>query len=453
MSRLQPQHTTPLDDAPATAAAAAMAIACRLDALQPPAGRAFLRLEVRLEHADAMAWLRSAPAGSRRYFRDRQGRLELAGIGIAAADELGAHAAWAQHDAPGATGTAAAWFVAMPFDRARTRDPAWASFGTGACVLPEVELRRCGDAATLAVHVTGSTDRAALRASLEALARPADACVIEPALVRQDDPGDEERWMRAVESALGRIRSGEFRKLVLARRRRYRASAALEPVGILARLGARESRGFRFLVEAAPGRAFLGVTPERLVSRTGGNARSEAVAGTRPRGVDAAADRLLGESLQASTKDRAEHELVVERVRDALAACASTVRTDAQPRLLRLAYVQHLQTRVHAALRAGVGDVDLVAALHPTPAVAGSPVAAATEALRALEPFDRGLYAGPVGVVSRDGAEIAVAIRSALVEGDVLTAFAGAGIVDGSDAAEEWRETGHKLLAFEGLAR
>ncbi|MFM9170856.1 MAG: chorismate-binding protein [Phycisphaerales bacterium] len=74
---------------------------------------------------------------------------------------------------------------------------------------------------------------------------------------------------------------------MLARRRRYRASAALEPVGILARLGARESRGFRFLVEVAPGRAFLGVTPERLVSRAGGNARSEAVAGTRPRGVDA----------------------------------------------------------------------------------------------------------------------------------------------------------------------
>lgn len=444
---------TPLDDAPATAAAAAMAIAGRLDALRPPTGREYLRSEARVEQADAMAWLRSAPPGARRYFRDRQGRLELAGIGIAAAEALGMHADWTQHDAPGASGTASAWFVAMPFDRARARDASWACFGDGDCVLPEIELRCGGDGATLAVNVTASTDRAALRTTLEALARPAGACVIEPALVREDDPGDEERWMRAVESALARIRSGEFRKLVLARRRRYRASAPLEPVGVLARLGARESRGFRFMVEAAPGRAFLGVTPERLVSRTGSNARSEAVAGTRPRGVDAAADRLLGESLQASTKDRAEHELVVERVRDALAAWASTVRTDAQPRLLRLAYVQHLQTRVHAALRAGVGDVDLVAALHPTPAVAGSPVAAATEALRALEPFDRGLYAGPVGVVSRDGAEIAVAIRSALIEGDVLTAFAGAGIVDGSDPAEEWRETGHKLLAFEGLAR
>ena len=122
MSRLQPQHMTPLDDAPATAAAAAMAIAGRLDALRPPTGREYLRSEARVEQADAMAWLRSAPPGARRYFRDRQGRLELAGIGIAAAEALGMHADWTQHDAPGASGTASAWFVAMPFDRARARD-------------------------------------------------------------------------------------------------------------------------------------------------------------------------------------------------------------------------------------------------------------------------------------------------------------------------------------------
>ena len=200
------------------------------------------------------------------------------------------------------------------------------------------------------------------------------------------------------------------------------------------------------------GRAFVGVTPERLVSRTGTAARSEAVAGTRPRGVDAVADRLLGESLLASAKDRTEHDLVVERVRDALACHAESVRTDAEPRLLRLAYVQHLLTRVHADLRTGTGDMDLVDALHPTPAVAGAPVTRAIDALRELETFDRGLYAGPLGVVSADGAEVAVAIRSALVEGDRLTAFAGAGIVEGSDPAEEWRETGHKLLAFERLA-
>jgi menaquinone-specific isochorismate synthase len=276
--------------------------------------------------------------------------------------------------------------------------------------------------------------------------------VIEPALVRDSDGGGETEWTSAVRGGLERIRSGALRKVVLARTRRYHASGALDPVGVLARLSARESRGFRFLIEAGAGRAFLGVTPERLVSRSGRTARSEAVAGTRPRGVDGVADRLLGESLLASAKDRREHEFVVERVRETLASCAASLRLDPEPRLLRLAYVQHLATRVVAELRAGTSDADLVRLLHPTPAVAGAPVVEAIHALREFEPFDRGLYAGPVGVASRDGAEIAVAIRSARIEGDALTAFAGAGIVEGSDPAEEWRETGHKLLAFERLA-
>ena len=449
MARLGTQRQTPLDDAPSTAAAAAAALASRIDGMPAPSAGTFIRLEAGVQEFDAVRWLRGAPAGSRRYFRDRSGKVEIAGVGIAAQEALGAHARWTQAAGPS---TAGAWFLAMPFDPARPRDREWAGFDAGACVLPEIELRRAGDAAALAVNVTAATDRGALRSRLAKLATTADACVIEPALVRTDDPADESTWIQAVESALGRIRAGEMRKLVLARRRRYRASAALDPVSVLARLGARESRGFRFLVEAAPGRAFVGVTPERLVSRSGRTARSEAVAGTRPRGVDSVADRLLGESLLASPKDRNEHELVVERVRDAMAACASTLRTDAEPRLLRLAYVQHLRTRVNAELRAGIGDAELVRALHPTPAVAGAPVGPAIEALRALEPFDRGLYAGPVGVLSGEGCEVAVAIRSALIDGDLLTAFAGAGIVDGSDPAEEWRETGHKLLAFEGLA-
>jgi menaquinone-specific isochorismate synthase len=358
----------------------------------------------------------------------------------------------AQVSAGAGDARAAAWFVALPFDAGRPRDAAWVPYAGLGCVLPAIELRREQEATTLAVHVTSDSDRAQLLADLEALASPRDACVIEPALVRESDGGGEAEWTHAVKSGLERIRAGALRKVVLARTRRYVASGALDPVAVLARLSAREARGFRYLVEAGAGRAFLGVTPERLVSRSGRTARSEAVAGTRPRGVDGVADRLLGESLLASAKDRREHEFVVERVREALASCASSLRLDPEPRLLRLAYVQHLATRVVAELRAGTSDADLVRLLHPTPAVAGAPVADAIAALREFEPFDRGLYAGPVGVASRDGAEIAVAIRSARIEGDTLTAFAGAGIVEGSDPAEEWRETGHKLLAFERLA-
>jgi len=443
------------DDVPGSLARQVRELAERVRGIGAVRAGSFVRLETvvapGVETPDFLAWLRRAPAGTRRYFRDRSTKLEFASVGVAISAEFGRHAALEQVDA-GSGARAAAWFVALPFDPARQRDPSWAAFADVGCTLPAIELRREQATTTLAVHVAPDTDRARLIADLEALAAQPDTCVIEPALVRESDGGGESEWVRAVEGGLERIRSGSLRKIVLARTRRYAASGALDPVAVLGRLAARELRGFRFLIEAGPGRAFLGVTPERLVSRSGRVARSEAVAGTRPRGVDGVADRLLGESLIASAKDRREHELVIDRVRDALAGCAASLRIDPEPRLLRLAYVQHLATRIVAELRPGTSDADLVRILHPTPAVAGAPVADAVRALREFEPFDRGLYAGPIGVASRDGAEIAVAIRSARIDGDALTAYAGAGIVEGSDPREEWRETGHKLLAFERLA-
>ncbi len=435
----------------------------RLDAGPDPAPGAFVRVEASLAAStiDLLEWLRGAPAGARRYFRDRSGRVEVAGVGVAAVSALGAHESWRQEGG----GAPAVWFLGQCFDPDRPRDEGWAPFASSPCVLPTIEFRRLGasrdepsaeEPFVLAVHHPHGMSRSQVHAEVDALlgalAAASSVCAIEPALVREADGVDEAAWTEAVEASLARIRAGALRKIVLARPRRYLASSALDPVGVLARVAAREARGFRFLVEAGEGRAFLGVTPERLFSRHGRVARSEAVAGTRPRGVDGVADRLLGESLLASAKDRREQQFVVERVREAFASCATSLRIDPEPRLLRLAYVQHLSTRLVADLRTGVGDLDLVRALHPTPAVAGAPVEDAVALLRELEPFDRGLYAGPVGVVSRDGAEVAVAIRSARVEGDALVAFAGAGIVEGSDPSEEWRETGHKLLAFERLA-
>lgn len=450
------QRRIPNDDAPRSVARASRDLAARLVAFaaaEPaPGPRSFVRLETPVDPCDILSWLRGVAAGDRRYFRDRSAKFELACVGIAASGDFGQHASWSQRSPQADTASASAWFVALPFDAARARDAAWAPFAASACVLPEVELRREGERHVLAVNWAHGGDARALADRLAQVGDAPETCFVEPALVREPDAGGEAEWTRAVRGALAHIAEGSMRKIVLARTRRYSASAPIDPVALLSRLASRESRGFRFLVEAAPGRAFLGVTPERLVSRSGRVARSEAVAGTRPRGVDGVADRLLGESLLASAKDRREHELVVERVRDALSAHSSSLRVDGEPRLLRLAYVQHLATRVLADLRSNTSDVELVRALHPTPAVAGAPVDRAVHALRAFEPFDRGLYAGPVGVVSRDGAELAVAIRSARVEGDRLTAFAGAGIVEGSDPAEEWRETGHKLLAFERLA-
>ena len=416
----------------------------------------FMRMEVAIEchgeQCDFLNWLRCAPSGERRYFRDRSAKFEIAGVGKCLASKFGEHEKFDQHVGDSDIASQSVWFVALPFDANCALDSAWDPYRNSGCVLPEIELRRDGQAHTLAVNVSQHTSFDALKQRLQALAEPVKKCSIEPALVREVDDFGETKWTQVVQSGLQRIRSGSLRKIVLARARTYAASGPLDPVAVLARLCAFESSGFRFLIEAGQGKAFLGVTPERLLSRNGRLVRSEAIAGTRPRGVDEVADRLLGESLLASEKDRREHEFVVERLREVLSGLSVSLRVDAEPRILRQAYVQHLATRVQAEIRADFSDADLVALLHPTPAVSGAPVPCAIKALGELETIGRGLYAGPVGIVSRDKAEIAVAIRCARIDGATLKAYAGAGIVEGSIAADEWRETVHKLLAFERLA-
>jgi len=420
------------------------------------AANTFTRLEVSIESADFpcdfLNWLRCAPSGERRYFRNRSAKFEIAGVGKCLACKFGEHEKFDQHVGDSDIASQSVWFVALPFDANCALDSAWDPYRNSGCVLPEIELRRDGQAHTLAVNVSQHTSFDALKQRLQALAEPVKKCSIEPALVREVDDFGETKWTQVVQSGLQRIRSGSLRKIVLARARTYAASGPLDSVAVLARLCAFESSGFRFLMEAGQGKAFLGVTPERLLSRNGRLVRSEAIAGTRPRGVDEVADRLLGESLLASEKDRREHEFVVERLREVLSGLSVSLRVDAEPRILRQAYVQHLATRVQAEIRADFSDADLVALLHPTPAVSGAPVPCAIKALGELETIGRGLYAGPVGIVSRDKAEIAVAIRCARIDGATLKAYAGAGIVEGSIAADEWRETVHKLLAFERLA-
>ncbi len=427
---------------------AARALLHALASAAPRGDGEFIRIEQEVEHLDVFRTLAAMPAGTRRYFRTRTGSFEVAGLGCASSV--------AARSLMQVGGSAeAVIFTADAFDPSRARDKVWAPFTQHSTMLPAVELRRTehGDRVrgVLAVHLV---DLDEARGWLELLAQEVrPKCCVDHALTRVPDDISEGAWTRAVRAGLEEIRTGKLRKIVLGRTARYVGSSEIDPMLVLHRLGHKEPRSYRYLIEAQAGRAFVGVSPERLFSRVGRTLKSEALAGTRPRGIDAVADQLMGQALLSSAKDRREHQFVVDRIRDALEPFSETLRFDDEPRLLRLGYVQHLRTRIAVELQEGVSDESLLKALHPTPAVSGSPVVEAVDAIRVLEPFDRGLFAGPIGVRTAHASEFAVGIRSALVDGDSLTAFAGAGIVDGSDAADEWRETAHKLLAFERLSR
>jgi menaquinone-specific isochorismate synthase len=215
---------------------------------------------------------------------------------------------------------------------------------------------------------------------------------------------------------------------------------------VLRRLQERQPGCFHFLIEPRPGSALVGASPERLVAVDGPHVRSMALAGSAPRSADPSEDAELGTRLLASDKDLAEHRVVVDEIRAALAP--ARVEAPDRPSLRRLATLQHLETPLSVRL-SGQGDVIALAErLHPTPALGGSPRAAAAELIAALEDAPRGWYGGAVGWTDGYGnGDLCVAIRSVLINGREVTAFAGAGIVADSDPAAEVDEIELKLAA------
>ena len=253
---------------------------------------------------------------------------------------------------------------------------------------------------------------------------------------------DREEWTAAVEEAVTRIASGPLVKVVLARQVEVVVDGVIDRHAVLDRLRRADPASFTYAVGE-----FVGASPELLVRRRGTRVTSRPMAGTATRGATAADDEALVAALASSPKEVEEHELVVRAVLEALEPMCRELVAAARPDAVRLATVTHLATTVAGHLvEPSPSALALAGALHPTPAVAGLPVAHALEAIAELERFDRGTYAGPVGWVdSRGDGDWAVALRCARLDGNRARLTAGAGIMAGSDPDAEWDETEAKL--------
>jgi len=249
-------------------------------------------------------------------------------------------------------------------------------------------------------------------------------------------------WHRLVSSATQRIRSGELDKVVLARARRLQTERPIDAADILARLSGRYPNCYRFLFEPLAGHAFYGATPELLAERSGSTLRTVALAGSIGRGATPAEDQQLGQQLLDTPKERSEHNYVVEAIRESLAPLVTNLQVAPQPGLCRLGNIQHIQTPITGQLAAGGNLLQVVEALHPTPALGGRPRRVALQLLNQAEPTPRGWYGAPVGWLDGQGdGMFAVAIRSAVTVKTQSMLFAGAGIVAASEPDREWRET------------
>ncbi len=418
-----------------------------------------IRIEIPIETTRARAWLHAQRHAVKTYWSDRENAFEMAGVGVAdcvsgtdAADysdllgRLRENLSCAHPDLR--------YYGGIRFDTARASNAQWRPFGAYRFVIPRFELLNAGGASYFicnAFRRSGVADREELDAIEKGLADIVfpDAPSFPPlplVVLREDRPG-REAWLRLVEKALGSFVRGGLEKVVLARESLLELSEPAAPMALLEEAtGAGNAYQFCFQPEA--GLAFFGASPERLFKRVAGFVQSEALAGTRPRGASAEADEVLADVLLHDEKELREHNYVRRCIHAAFEKLCKDVREDRDVSLARLHECQHLLCRFEGILKEGITDADLLAELHPTPAVGGYPSAEALAWIRATEPFERGGYAGPTGWVGFDSCDFAVAIRSGLASGTTLSLFAGCGLVPGSDPEREWDETENKMGTF-----
>lgn len=421
-----------------------------------------LSVTVPVEPVEPLRWLRAQPQTTKAYWAGRCGQTAVAAVGRA--DTVARRSGPVEYDGlenqlraklETADDPSVRYYGGIRFDADQSparSETAWTKFGTSWFVLPRFELRQTEEATTITCNLVLPCDgkrRTEIQAAIDRMVWPLpDRPRMLSQPVRRFDAPDQEAWMQTIEWALESIEQGEVEKVVFARRSVFDFVEALDPLLMLRHLQAATPGCFHFGLQPAGGTAFLGASPERLFRQEGRAMWSEAVAGTRSRGVSEQADAALRDELLESEKERREHAFVQEAIQQGLDSLCAEVEIDEPTSEMKLARGRHLRSRFKGWLGDGVTSIDVLRALHPTPAVGGVPTEAALRAIRQREPFDRGWYAGPVGWIGPDAAEFAVALRCGLVHGDQLALYSGAGIVEGSMPRQEWEEIEQKISDF-----
>ena len=353
-----------------------------------------------------------------------RGRVGLAGVGVArrvpVAEADAVLAAMVRDDEVGLPGCGPVAFGALPFDRG-----AWSD---AELVIPAVVWGRAEDGTRWRTSIGTGDDAVSVdTAGPPAATGEPSRFTVEPTLSPDD-------WCELLSAATKAITDGVFEKVVLAREVVVQADAPISVAGVLARLRLGYPSCFVAHVDG-----YVAASPELLVSRAGDIVRAHPMAGTTSRGGDPAADARLAAGLLASPSYRHEHQITIDMVHDTLLGWCSYVDYEAEPSVVAVANVQHLATLVEGRLSQPAPSVlELVRALHPTPAVCGRPRDAAEGYIAAHEGFDRRRYAGTFGWVDGAGnGQWAVGVRCAELDGATARVYAGNGIVADSDPAAE----------------
>ena len=414
-----------------------------------------LRASTPVEGIDLLDWLNGQTSATRIFWSRRDQPLRIAAVG--AVQHLVTNAMIGLDSIRNILADAdeeIRCFGGMRFDPAQLAEAIWQPFAKYHFVVPRFEWLQDADQQRLAINfkMTPGEDPVQLFEScvrdIERLNEVKPLVEDELRVVERSESPTLAQWQAMIAEALAAIRRQELEKIVLASRTSLTFNAPVNPLLLLKYILKKNGRTFHFAFQFQPENAFIGMSPECLFVRENGTIMTEAIASTRRRGATPEEDDRLATEMATSDKDLREHRLVKKMIVERLAPLCREVTETSSESLLRLTHVQHLLSEFRGKLKVNVFNEQILAALHPTPAVGGWPQKEAVERIAQLEPFDRGWYAAPVGWISRDQAEFAVAIRSAVILRERMHVYAGSGIVDGSDALVEWEENRNKARNF-----
>jgi menaquinone-specific isochorismate synthase len=350
-------------------------------------------------------------------------------------------------------------FGGLAFRDDFTPDNTWCVFSPAHFVLPHYQLTKVGDGSWLTINALLPPEenpddsmpqlREALAARYALLKQMAEEPVEpkrKPAPVQVNYPMPYATWQQKIENATQHMGTSALNKAVLSRVCEIRFDQRVDVDGALAYLNRHYANCYRFLFEPRPFHAFYGATPELLAEVNDRSLVTMALASSIRRGATAAEDDALANQLLDDPKERYEHALVVDALKRRLAPFVEELEMPDTPAPYKLSNIQHLFTPIRAQLQQPDGVLPVVEALHPTPALGGSPRDLAMAFIREAEPVPRGWYAAPIGCVDHnlDGI-FGVAIRSAVCQEQRVWLYAGAGIVADSIPEKEWEETALKF--------
>ncbi|TNV21471.1 isochorismate synthase MenF [Buttiauxella sp. B2] len=390
--------------------------------------------------SDALAWLTSQHLYPQFYWQQRNGHDEIAALGaVRQFETLDAARAFLDDYARKPTVRIAGVNAFSPT--------------TSFLFLPRLEWRRSGGEALIFLNLFSESslqeDALAAHQFLEQLLPTKQLPLQRLNCVGEQHIPAEPEWQRMVERATTAIEKHELDKVVLARATDLQFTAAVSAAGFMAASRRVNLNCYHFLMVFDANHAFLGSSPERLWRRIGTALRTEALAGTVANHPDDHRAWSLGQWLLKDDKNQRENMLVVEDICQRLHKTVGAIDV-LPPQIVRLRKVQHLRRCIWTDL-VQPDDAACLAMLQPTAAVAGLPRDVARDFIARNEPFEREWYAGSAGYLSQRQAEFCVALRSAKVTNNIVRLYAGAGIVAGSDAAEEWQEIENKAAGLRTL--